>query len=201
MQAEANIDSKSVISTLTRRAAFAGVALLAAPSTALAACLLPKDEVAVNARALARSMVARHGGQWKVVIDHESQFILIKPRVAARPEDPQISFKAPDDSAIIAAAKRYQAAQAASKEANRRDDISEEEYDPIYEEHQGSFEALLAMTPQTVAGCVAMLRSVQSFSDYHDAHLFDTWCGPVSEPGATLLSRIADALESSSVQS
>ena len=40
-RATVNIDSKSINSSLTRRAAFAGVALLAAPSTALAVCVAP----------------------------------------------------------------------------------------------------------------------------------------------------------------
>ena len=58
-----NIDSKSVNSSLTRRAAFAGVALLAAPSTALAVCVAPDgahpiDELWTKRRELVRRSAA-----------------------------------------------------------------------------------------------------------------------------------------------
>jgi hypothetical protein len=55
-QASANIDSKSVNSTLTRRAALAGVALLAAPSTALALATAPSDEIG--------QVMSRHLNAW-----------------------------------------------------------------------------------------------------------------------------------------
>jgi hypothetical protein len=147
-RAKGHISPDSINTSLTRRAALAGAALLATPSAALAAC-----------------------------------------------SEADLQIKAPDDSAIFSASERYGAALAASIEITRRAEFSEEEFDPIYEEHHASFQALLQMTPKTVAGCVAMLRSVQSFGDHNDAHLFDDWLVSLSEPGATLLSRIADVLE------
>jgi hypothetical protein len=62
---------------------------------------------------------------------------------------------------------------------------------------------ILAMTPTTAAGCIAMLR-------YLGAHMKDSengcapfygWTNKLSEPGKTLLSRIAAALDGKAVQS
>jgi hypothetical protein len=38
------------------------------------------DDIANAANTLARLMAGRHGGQWRAVIDHDTGFILIKPR-------------------------------------------------------------------------------------------------------------------------
>jgi hypothetical protein len=55
---------------------------------------------------------------------------------------------------------------------------------------------LIEMTPTTAAGCAAVLRQVEQFLAWSGAEpLFDSWCDAFKNPGATLLGRIADALD------
>lgn len=62
-----------------RRAFLTGA--LAAP----AAAVLPVpavDNIAEAARVLTDAMQARHGGQWRVTVDHTAEFVLIMRRPA-----------------------------------------------------------------------------------------------------------------------
>jgi hypothetical protein len=54
---------------------------------------------------------------------------------------------------------------------------------------------LTAMTPATVAGCAEVLRDVDAFIADAGVSLFENWRDDLKEPGTTLLSRIADALD------
>ncbi len=100
------------------------------------------------------------------------------------------------DDALLAAANRYLVAEAASRDADlRAGAVSDEAAEAIYAEMMASFRDLLAMSPATVAGCIAMLRCLDSFGNHLDAHLFDDWHAPISGPASSLLRRVADALE------
>jgi hypothetical protein len=54
---------------------------------------------------------------------------------------------------------------------------------------------LIAMTPTTATGCAEVLRHVNAFMAEAGFSLFEDWRDDIKEPGTTLLSRIADALD------
>ena len=56
---------------------------------------------------------------------------------------------------------------------------------------------LLRMTPTTIAGCAAMMRWIEMYSrdEANESYPFHDWDNPWSEPGSTLLGRLATALE------
>jgi len=65
------------------------------------------------------------------------------------------------------------------------------------------FEKILAMTPPTVAGCIAMLHYLGWFMQHceNPCAPFRGWADELSKPAETLLSRIAAALDGKAVQS
>ena len=52
---------------------------------------------------------------------------------------------------------------------------------------------LLKMMPTTIAGCAAMMRWIETYTcdEENPSHLFYDWTDPWSEPGSTLLGRLA----------
>ena len=60
--------------------------------------------------------------------------------------------------------------------------------------------ALLRMTPTTSAGCAAMMRWIETYSrdEANHSHPFYDWEDRFSEPGSTLLGRLAAAIERAS---
>ena len=108
----------------------------------------------------------------------------------------QLSGTAPDP--VFAAIESHQAAielVEAFAANNDHDDIPD---DMIHAEIDRLAE-LVAMTPTTPGGCVAMLRYVEAYAsrddDNTDSPLFVDFCDMVSEPAATLLGRIAAVIE------
>jgi len=94
-------------------------------------------------------------------------------------------------NAAFAAIARKENAQAEEFASDRQ----EEAYDQMAE--------ILAMTPTTAAGCIAMLRYLGEFmqNSENECAPFHDWEEHLSEPAATLLSRIAAALDGTAVQS
>jgi len=92
---------------------------------------------------------------------------------------------------IFAAIKAHQAAWDLAREA------SDDEIDTLMAAEADRLADLLRMTPTTIAGCVAMLRWIETYSrdEANHSHLFQDWDDPWSEPGSTLLGRLAGAIE------
>lgn len=135
----APIPSKS---HLTRRAALTGMALLAAPTSALAVCVAPGSDG--------------------------------------------------PDAELFAAVRRYEAAHTVSLSLNEwPDHVTDELVSRVCDAQNTALSDLMAMTPQTVLGCAAVLRCVQMFADQMSCPLFDSWNGGIGEHGATLLGRLA----------
>jgi hypothetical protein len=64
--------------TINRRSVFAG--LFAALTIGQAkAAPGPREQVDIDAAALAASMKTLHGGEWRIFLDHDAGFVLIKP--------------------------------------------------------------------------------------------------------------------------
>ena len=78
-------------------------------------------------------------------------------------------------------------------------DYDEDAFDALNSAVSDRLAELLATTPTTLAGCVAMLRYVETEATEADeataSQLFRDWYEPVSEPAATLLGRLADVIE------
>lgn len=99
------------------------------------------------------------------------------------------------DAELFAAVRRYEAAHTASRALEGWPaDITDEEVCAVCDEQNGALADLMAMTPQTVAGCAAVLRCVQMFGDQMACPLFADWTNGIGERGATLLGRMAAAL-------
>jgi hypothetical protein len=77
----------------------------------------------------------------------------------------------------------------------KRADDDEETYDALVGVAVDRLAELLAMTPTTPAGSVAMLRYVGAYAARDDSGLFNNWYDPVSKPGASLLGRLAAVIE------
>ena len=92
---------------------------------------------------------------------------------------------------IFAAIKAHQAAWELAREA------SDDDIDALMDAEAGQLAKLLRMTPTTIAGCAAMMRWIETYTrdDDNHSHLFCDWDDPWSEPGSTLLGRLAGAIE------
>lgn len=99
------------------------------------------------------------------------------------------------DAELFAAVRRYEAAHTASRALEGWPaHITDEEVSAVCDEQNSALADLMAMTPQTVAGCAAVLRCVQMFGDQMACPLFADWTNGIGERGATLLGRMAAAL-------
>ena len=92
---------------------------------------------------------------------------------------------------IFAAIKAHQAAWELAREA------SDDGIDALMAAEADRLAELLKMTPTTIAGCAAMMRWIETYSrdEANQSHLFHDWDDPWSEPGATLLGRLAAVIE------
>ena len=92
---------------------------------------------------------------------------------------------------IFAAIKAHQAAWTLAREA------SDDNIDVLMAAEADRLAELLRMTPTTIAGCVAMLRWIETYScdEANNSYPFSDWEDRWSEPGSTLLGRLAKALE------
>ena len=94
---------------------------------------------------------------------------------------------------IFAAIKAHQAAWELAREA------SDDNIDALMAAEADRLAELLKMTPTTMAGCAAMMRWIETYSrdEANHSHLFQDWDDPWSEPGSTLLGRLASVFEKS----
>jgi len=92
---------------------------------------------------------------------------------------------------IFAAIKAHQAAWELARDA------SDDDIDPLMAAEADRLAELLRMMPTTSAGCAAMMRWIETYTrdDANNSHLFCDWDDPWSEPGSTLLGRLAGAIE------
>ncbi len=92
---------------------------------------------------------------------------------------------------IFDAIKAHQAAWTLAREA------SDDNIDVLMAAEADRLAELLRMTPTTIAGCVAMLRWIETYScdEVNNSYPFSDWEDRWSEPGSTLLGRLAKALE------
>ena len=88
---------------------------------------------------------------------------------------------------IFAAIKAHQEAWDLAREA------SDDDIDSLMDADARQLAELLRMTPTTMAGCAAMMRWIETYScdEANHSHLFQDWDDPWSEPGSTLLGRLA----------
>ena len=88
---------------------------------------------------------------------------------------------------IFAAIKAHQAAWDLAREA------SDDDIDTLMAAEADRLAELLRMTPTTIAGCVAMLRWIETYSrdEANESYPFHDWDDSWSEPGANLLGRLA----------
>jgi hypothetical protein len=72
-------------------------------------------------------------------------------------------------------------------------EASDDEIDALMAAEADQLAELLRMTPTTSAGCAAMMRWLETYSrdEANQSHLFHDWDDPWSEPGSTLLGRLA----------
>ena len=92
---------------------------------------------------------------------------------------------------IFAAIKAHQAAWDLAREA------SDDDIDALMAAEADRLAELLRMMPTTIAGCAAMMRWIETYSrdEANQSHLFHDWDDPWSEPGSTLLGRLAAVIE------
>ena len=92
---------------------------------------------------------------------------------------------------IFAAIKAHQAAWELARDA------SDDDIDPLMAAEADRLAELLRMMPTTSAGCAAMMRWIETYTraDENHSHLFYDWDDPWSDPGSTLLGRLAGAIE------
>ena len=88
---------------------------------------------------------------------------------------------------IFDAIEAHQEAWGLAREA------SDDEIDALMAAEADQLAELLRMTPKTIAGCAAMMRWIETYSrdEANHSHLFYDWDDPWSEPGSTLLGRLA----------
>ena len=98
---------------------------------------------------------------------------------------------------IFAAIKAHQAAWDLAREA------SDDDIDALMAAEADRLAELLRMMPTTIAGCAAMMRWIETYSrdEANQSHLFHDWDDPWSEPGSTLLGRLAAVIEKAGVTS
>ena len=94
---------------------------------------------------------------------------------------------------IFAAIKAHQEAWNLACEA------SDDDIDALMAAEAERLAELLRMMPTTIAGCAAMMRWIETYTrdDANHSHLFYDWDDPWSEPGSTLLGRLASVFEKS----
>ena len=99
--------------------------------------------------------------------------------------------RSPTTDPIFAAIKAHQAAWDLAREA------SDDDIDALMAAEADQLAELLRMTPTTIAGCAAMMRWIETYTrdEANHSHLFYDWDDPWSEPGSTLLGRLAAAIE------
>jgi hypothetical protein len=92
---------------------------------------------------------------------------------------------------IFAAIKAHKAAWKLAREA------SDDDIDSLMDADARQLAELLRMTPTTIAGCAAMMRWIETYSrdEANQSHLFHDWDDAWSEPGSTLLGRLAAVIE------
>jgi hypothetical protein len=92
---------------------------------------------------------------------------------------------------IFDAIEAHQAAWDLAREAGD-DDI-----DALMAAEADLLAELLRMTPTTIAGCAAMMRWIETYTrdEANHSHLFYDWNDSWSEPGSTLLGRLAAAID------
>jgi hypothetical protein len=88
---------------------------------------------------------------------------------------------------IFAAIKAHQTAWDLARGA------SDDDIDALMAAEADQLAGLLRMTPSTIAGCAAMMRWIETYSgdEANQSHLFHDWDDPWSEPGSTLVGRLA----------
>ena len=113
---------------------------------------------------------------------------------------------AADPDPIFALIERHKVVEAAYVAACHAEDMLDEgkddEWDELVAETRratiAQLEILLVTTPQTVAGCAALLKYLDAFAaDYTGVHPFGDWHCLGDHPD-TLFSRLAGALERAS---
>ena len=94
---------------------------------------------------------------------------------------------------IFAAIKAHQATWELACEA------SDDDIDALMAAEAERLAELLRMMPTTIAGCAAMMRWIETYSrdEANQSNLFHDWDDPWSEPGSTLLGRLASVFEKS----
>ncbi|MEI9417583.1 hypothetical protein [Mesorhizobium sp. Cs1321R2N1] len=74
------------MNALDRRTMLAGLAAIpsaiATGTVAASASVSPRDQVNLNAAALAASMQALHGGEWRLMIDHDLHMVIVSRRLS-----------------------------------------------------------------------------------------------------------------------
>ena len=92
---------------------------------------------------------------------------------------------------IFAAIKAHQEAWELAREA------SDDYIDALMAAEADRLAELLRMMPTTSAGCAAMMRWIETYSrdEANHSYPFYDWEDRLSEPGSTLLGRLATALE------
>ena len=92
---------------------------------------------------------------------------------------------------IFEAIEAHQMAWELAREA------SDHDIDALMDAEAARLAELLRMTPTTLAGCAAMLRWLETYSrdEANESYPFHDWDDPWSEPGSTLLGRLAAAIE------
>ena len=91
---------------------------------------------------------------------------------------------------IFAAIEAHQAAWDLAREASDDDIVA------LMAAEAGHLAKLLRMTPTTIAGCAAMMRWIETYTrdDANHSQLFCDWDDSWSEPGSTLLGRLAEVI-------
>ena len=76
-------------------------------------------------------------------------------------------------------------------------EASDEDIDALMAAEAARLAELLRMTPTTPAGCAAMMRWLDTYNrdEANESYPFHDWDDPWSESGATLLGRLAAAIE------
>jgi len=95
---------------------------------------------------------------------------------------------------IFDAIKAHQAAWELAREA------SDDDIDPLMAAEADRLAELLRMMPTTIAGCAAMIPWIETYSrdETNHSYPFYDWEDRLSEPGSTLLGRLAAAIERAS---
>jgi hypothetical protein len=98
------------------------------------------------------------------------------------------------DDPVIAAMEAHRLADAAYDDALERG-ADESIKAGRQNEERDALVALLRTKPETLAGCLAVLRYVANWAESNDAALFDGWSDPHRSAAAAFLPMIADTIE------